>query len=415
MNTSMLFAQALGIVEPWYVEGIKFSAEAQRLDIRIDFRTGAKFMVADDSGTEVGPFPAYDTVEKRWRHLNFFQHECHLSCRVPRVRTSGGQTLRVKVPWEGVNSGFTMLFEALLLIMVGAMPVHAVARMAKVSDNKLWRLMKKYVEQALATESLAGVTQLGVDETSMGKGHDYVTVAADLDFEARRTVFVAKGRDSENLAALAEEMRCRGGDPAAVTDFTCDMSKAYLLGIASNFPAAQVTFDKFHLVKLLNDALDKVRRREVLQHPVLKKARWLLLKNEANLNADQAARLADIRTWNLDTCRALQLRMAFQDLYQAEDGKTFARLFDRWLSWARRCRLGEFRRIARTFTTYRDGIVRWFETRLSNAILEGINSLIQATKAKARGFRTFENFRTAIFFVTGHLDFSKINPAYRPL
>lgn len=287
------------------------------------------------------------------------------------------------------------------------------AKMVGVDDGKLWRLMGKYVEQAVSGESMEPVTQLGVDETSMGKGHKYVTVAADL--KIRRTVFVAEGKGNENLTALADDMRRRGGDPAAVTDFTCDMSQAFILGIANNFPAAEVTFDKFHLVKLLNDALDKVRRREVARHPVLRRSRWLLLRNEVNLDAEQAARLAEIRTWNLDTCRALQLRMAFQDIYHANDRDEFAALFGKWLSWAKRSRLAEFRRVARTFAKHRDGILRWFDTRLSNAILEGINSLIQATKAKARGFRTFAYFRTAIFFATGHLDFSKINPACQSL
>ena len=413
MNTGKLFAKALGIVEPWYVEGVEFSAEARRLDIRIDFLAGSRFTATGEDGSVSGPFPVHDTVEKQWRHLNFFQHECYLQCRIPRVRTPDGRTLRVKAPWEGLNSGFTMLFEALMLGLAGHMPVHAVAKMVGVDDGKLWRLMGKYVEQAVSGESMEPVTQLGVDETSMGKGHKYVTVAADL--KIRRTVFVAEGKGNENLTALADDMRRRGGDPAAVTDFTCDMSQAFILGIANNFPAAEVTFDKFHLVKLLNDALDKVRRREVARHPVLRRSRWLLLRNEVNLDAEQAARLAEIRTWNLDTCRALQLRMAFQDIYHANDRDEFAALFGKWLSWAKRSRLAEFRRVARTFAKHRDGILRWFDTRLSNAILEGINSLIQATKAKARGFRTFAYFRTAIFFATGHLDFSKINPACQSL
>lgn len=408
MNTVALFEKALGIEEPWHVAGVAFNAEAKRLDIQIDFRVGSKFTVSGEDGSEQGPFPVHDTIEKEWRHLNFFQHECFLRGRVPRVRTPDGRTLRVKTPWEGINSGFTMLFEALVLTLADSnMTVHDIAKMLGVSDGKMWRLFIKYVKRAVDDESMEGVTKLGVDETSMGKGHSYVTVVADLD--RRRTVFVAEGKGSENLEAMAADLRSRGGDPSAVTDFTCDMSKAFLLGISANFPEAKVTFDKFHLVKMLNDALDQVRRREVARHPVLKKSRWILLKNESNLDSDQAAKLEEIRKWNLDTCRALNLRMTFQDIYLANDPETFGKLFKKWLSWAKRSRLPEFRRVARSFERHKDGIIRWFDSKLSNAILEGINSLIQATKAKSRGFRTFECFQTAIFLTTGHLDFSKIN------
>jgi transposase len=157
-----VFRQALGIAAPWFIERLKFEGEKKRLDIWLDFERGSRFDLEGDDGV-VKAYPAYDTEEKTWRHLNFFQHECYLHARVPRVKNDDGRVLMVLPPWSGKMMGFTLLFEALLLQLCKHMPVHQVAMMTGVSDFKLWRMLDIYVDAVRVDEDYSAVTAVGMD------------------------------------------------------------------------------------------------------------------------------------------------------------------------------------------------------------------------------------------------------------
>ena len=187
-----VFERALGINRPWFIDKLKFDKNNSRLDVYIDFEAGTKFEYLSEKEDISGEFGAYDTIKKSWRHLNFFQHECYLHCRVPRVRPEDGKIRQIKTPWDGNSLGFTLLFEALLMQLCTEMPVNAVSRLTNVDDNKIWRMLNDYIEQARKNEDFSTVTQLGLDETSMRKHHDYVTLFVDL--EAHKTIFVTEAR-----------------------------------------------------------------------------------------------------------------------------------------------------------------------------------------------------------------------------
>lgn len=139
-----IFEQALGVESPWFIESKTFNVQEKRLDIYINFKKGWRFPLE-----EGGPsYPVHDTEEKTWRHMNFFQHECHLHVRVPRVRTDEGRTITVLPPWAGRMIGFSLLFEVLLLELCKNMPVSQVAQMTNVADKKLWRMLDLYVTSA---------------------------------------------------------------------------------------------------------------------------------------------------------------------------------------------------------------------------------------------------------------------------
>ena len=182
------------------------------------------------------------------------------------------------------------------------------------------------------------------------------------------------------------------------------MSAAFIKGVGENLTEAEITFDKFHAVKLVNDAVDKVRRDEVRQRPELRRSRYLWLKNEHRLSAGQSTLLTSLSAMNLKTARAYHLRLAFQDIY-AEPSRAWAEfVFERWYSWARRCRLEPMKQVALTIMRHRDGILRWFGSRIANGLIEGINSLIQAAKAKARGYRSTRNLKAVTYLIAGKLD-----------
>jgi transposase len=235
--------------------------------------------------------PVHDTSDKEWQHLDFFQHKAYLHARVPRIRCPEHGVLQVLVPWARPDSGFTLLFEAMVMAMVEHMAVLQIAERLGVTDQRLWRVVQFYTQQFRLDEDLSQVSQIGIDETACAAGQQYVTVVADLD--KHRVIFATPGRDADTVGALAKDLQRHRGDPAKIQEVACDMSKAYIAGIGKHLPNAKITFDHFHLAKIVNDGVDQVRRQEQREDPVaallLKGNRYAVLKNASNQSAHEAA------------------------------------------------------------------------------------------------------------------------------
>lgn len=400
-----MFAKALQVESPWEIVNVEFDEEDKRLDIYMDFPKGSVF-ACPKCGRQA---KAYDTKQQRWRHLNFFQHECHLVARLPRIECPDDGVLKVEVPWARKGADFTLLFESLSMVLCREMPVNAASRILGVDDNKLWRMVQYYVGKARKQTSYKGLKSLGIDETSIRKNRDYITLAVDI--EGRRTVFVGEGRSAEVVKQLRQELIEHGCDPDEIQRLSIDMSPAFISGAKSNFPHASIVFDRFHVVKLLNEAVDRVRREEVYEQAVLRKTRYLWLKKRRNLTSRESKMLKSIESMsklNLKTIRAFHIKESFQGLYVERSQKAFEQGLKRWYFWATHSRIPRMIKAAKTIKRHWHGIVAWYEGRVSNGLLEGLNSLVQAAKAKARGYRTFETFRAVIFLLTGKLDFTKV-------
>ena len=398
MRDTDLFRMALSIEPPWVVTKSEFDAAARRLDIHLDFARGSRF---DCPECGVAGCPAYDSEEKTWRHLNFFQHEAYLHARVPRVTCKECGIKQVPVPWARSDSGFTLLFEALVMAMVQAMPVAVVARMVDEWDTRLWRIIHHYVAAARAGADHSEVTSIAFDETASRRGHNYVSLFVDL--VRRRVLFVAEGKDAGTVDAFAADLAAHGGNPEAVAEVCIDMSPAFIAGIAQSLTNAQITFDKFHLVKLINEAVDAVRRAEQKSHAELNKSRYLWLKNPRNLSERQRAQLDNLSALNLKTGRAYRIRLAFQELY-VQPAKNAEAFLKKWYWWATHSRLPPMIEAARMVKRHWNGILRWFQTKIANGIMEAINSLVQAAKAKARGYRSTRNLKAIIYLIAGKLE-----------
>ena len=279
MRDISLLQLALGLAPPWTVTGSDFDAEARRLDIHLDFAAGSRFTCP---GCGAADCPAHDTERMTWRHLNFFQHQAYLHARVPRVRCVRCGVKKISVPWAREGGGFTLLFEALVMALVSAMPVNAVARLVGEHDTRLWRVIHHYVERARARTDLAAVTRVAIDETAARRGHHYVSLFVDID--RARVVFATEGKDAATVAAFADDLTAHGGDPDAVAEVCIDMSPAFIKGTADSLANAAITFDKFHAVKIINDAVDQVRRTERKDHKLLAGTRYLWLRNPDRLS-----------------------------------------------------------------------------------------------------------------------------------
>jgi transposase len=400
MQDTDLFQMALGLLPPWVVERSDFDAEKKQLDIYVDFSRGGEFP-CPECGRQ--GCKAYDTVDKVWRHLNFFEHVTYLHVRTPRVECPECGVKQVPVPWAREGSGFTLLFEAFIMAMAKEMSVRAIARLVGEHDTRVWRVLHHYVEQARCDQDYSEVSAVGMDETSSKRGHNYITVFVDM--AKSKVLFATPGKDAETLRAFKEDLEAHGGQVANITQACCDMSPAYIRGIEDTFGNAAITFDKFHILKVINEALDEVRRLEQRTRPELKKTRFAWLKNPRNLTAKQQGIIENLNVSkrHLKTARAYQIKLTFQELYEQprEHAEEFLK---RWYFWATHSRLQPIIAAARTIKRHWEGILAWFDSGITNGVLEGINSLIQAAKAKARGYRTTRNFITMVYLIAGKLD-----------
>lgn len=399
MREKELFRLALGLSEPWQVSALEFSVEKRRLDITIDFPQGSQFP-CPKCGCACN---AYDTEERTWRHLNFFQHETYLHARQPRVECPTHKVKTVEVPWARPGSGFTQLFEALVMMMAqSGMTVKAIGELVGEYDTRIWRVVQYYVHEARKQVDMSEVKQVGVDETSRAKSQKYVTVFMDLD--ERRILYVTEGKDAKTVKSFQADLQEHGGTPEQIQEFSLDMSPAFQSGIEANFPQAQITFDQFHLMKLMNHAVDEVRREEQKIHPELKGSRYLWLTNEWNQSEKQKKLFQSLRTLALKTHKAHSLKGVFQDIFSCDkrDGEA---LLQRWYYWATHSRLAPVIKFARTIKAHWDGVVRWFQSKINNGLLEGTNSLIQAAKSRSRGFRNVNYFITMIYLIGAKLRF----------
>jgi transposase len=400
MRDNDLFQLALGITQPWFVASSGFNAEKKRLDIQLDFKSGSRFDCPD---CKAAGCPVHDTAEKTWRHLDFFQHQALLTARVPRITCTKCGVRLVNVPWARNGSGFSLLFEAVAMTLATHLPIAVAAeRFLKITDKRLWRIVFHYVRAALARQDLSAVTRVCIDETAAKRGHDYITLVVDID--GRRVAFVADGRSADTVRQFADHLEDRGGDASRIKQACIDMSAAFIRGVTDNLTEAEITFDRFHVMKLLAEAIDAVRRAEVNARPELRGTRYVWTKNQPNLTAKQSTVLDTLASTNLKTARAWRMRLAFQDIY-AQPTRGWAELFfERWISWAKRSRLEPMKAVARTMEKHREGILAWFDSRISNGLIEGINSLVQAAKAKARGYRSSETLKAVTYLIAGKLD-----------
>jgi transposase len=258
------------------------------------------------------------------------------------------------------------------------------------------------VGAARAQEDHSQVRAVGLDETAARRGQHYISLFHDL--KGKRLLFACEGRDQSTVAAFAADLQAHGGDPQAIEQVCIDMSGAYLAGVAKHLPKATVSFDAFHVIQLANQAVDKVRREEVKTEPALRGTRWTWLKDAHDWTRKQLNDFHWLSRARLKTARAWRLKEALRDIYATATTREQAETaLTRWHSWARRSRLQPMKRLAATLKEHWDGVLAAFDSGLTNGRAEGINSLIQAAKARARGYRTTRSLITIAYLIAGNL------------
>jgi len=404
VGVEALFTSALGLQPPWVVEDVKLDVPAKRIDFEV--RCSGALLSCPACGA--ASQPVHDRLRRAWRHLDFFQFEAWLHADVPRVACRAcGKTTQLAVPWARPGSGFTAAFEALALALCRELPVRQAAALLRCKDKQLWRRIEFYVDQARALESFAGVKIVGIDETSLKRGQHYITVVHDLD--AKRLLFATEGKDHHTVLDFAADLQAHGGDPAEVRHVCMDMSAAFAKGAAQALPQADISYDRFHVIALAIQAMDEVRRAELRNEPeevaaallgadpkTRRNLTWGMRKNPNRWTGAQVNAMHWLQHSTLKSARAWRLRMALRQVYaQARlhnNAEQAAKDLAAWTSWARRCRLQPFKKMAATIKDRFDAVVRGMLDHRSNAFVESMNGQLQQAKRAARGYRTAKNF-----------------------
>ena len=396
-NSQEIFSLAIGLQAPWHISSLSFNEETSQLDIHLSFTKGHKF-----KGTDGNLYTAHDTVERSWQHLIFFQHYCYLHAKVPRVKQKDGKIRTQQVPWARPQSGFTLLFEAFSMLLIeNEMPVNKAAKIMSVYPNRLWTVFNYWISKAHNADEIEDLEQIGFDETSSKKGHNYVTTMVDLN--QKRVLYTTPGKDAsciEKSVAYLEEKKV---NIDKVDQVCVDMSPAFISGCNTYIPNASITFDKFHVVKEVNKAMDELRKLERRGNELLKGYKYTLLKSkltpklkeERDLLLEYYPRLGE-------GYRFKQLFTEFWDIKDKQEAEAYLAF---WCDIVEESKIQPFIKVANTIKAHWLGIVNYIESRINNGILEGINSKIQLAKKRARGYRNIRNFINMIYFICGKLKF----------
>ena len=403
MRDKELYAQILGIKSPWQVTGVELALSEGEVTVHVEQEEGA--VQCCPTCGEVSP--GYDSHRRRWRHLDTCQYRTILAADVPRVKCKEHGVIMVSVPWAEPGSGFTALFEVLVIDWLKKASISAVSRLMGLSWNAIDGIMQRAVRRGLSRREASFPTQIGVDETAFRKRHDYVTIVSDQ--QAGTVLHVGEDRKKETLKdwyeSLTEEQR------EAIESVSMDMWPAFINATLESLPGAEekIAFDKFHVAKYLSDAVDKVRRQEhkslmVEGYEDLKGSKYDWLYNPQNMTRKQKQRFKALRDSTLKTARAWAIKELAMSLWHYVS-KTWARKgWEQWLSWAVRSRLDPIKEVAKTIKEHLWGILNAVVLNVSNGPAEGVNSRIKMIKVRSRGFRNKQRFANAIYFYLGGLD-----------
>ena len=396
------YKMLLGLDESWSVNSVEFEPDQKRVTVKISH--GGSQLCCPDCETQS---PQADLAPMRkWRHLDTMQFATEIHARVPRSKCSKCGVKTIKIPWAGKHSRFTLLFEAFAIeVLQACSNVKRAAELLGIDWSSAHAIMKRAVDRGLKKRTLDKVHNVGVDEKSFGSGHDYVSIMTDLD--GSRVLEVVEERTTESADKLWESLPQT--QRKAVRAVAMDMWKPFINSARKHVPDAEIVHDKFHIAKYLNEAVDKVRRREnrVLRESEdtrLTGTKQLWLYAKKNLSRKRLNEIKQLQADDLKTARAWELKENFRWFWRYVYSTSAEGFFDLWYDRVVASGIKPMIKVAKMLERHLPEILSYFRHRITNATSEGYNSKIQSIKSAARGFRTFSNYRTRILFYCGKLN-----------
>lgn len=398
-----MFEQSIGLTEPWKVERAEFGEKDRTVHVYIRARKTAKY-TCPECGKQSSRYDD-EEEERMWRHGDVAFFPCYIHCRRPRVKCEQHGIRVVEAPWSRPFSRYTLLFESYAMLLVENMTVEAARKVLRISHTSLTNILCYWVDKAVAEDDLSQVKAVSVDETSFKRGQSYVTIVSDA--QARRVIDVEEGRTTECVEQFSIKLEAKGGDCQKIERYSCDMSAAYQNGREICFPQAKTVIDHFHVKQLMIKGMDEVRRDEQGKWSKSRRAgRKLLMIPQGRMTPEQQNAQIALCNQYPKTGRAFQMVQALDEVYACRTYAQALVTFMQLTKWLDRSRLVPMKKVSRTLKQHQENILNYFLDRMTNAIAEGLNSLIQAAKRRARGYKTFRGYACMIYLVVGKLKLS---------
>ena len=402
MFTHQFFDLLLNLDNNWQVVNVE--ADYAISNIKIDIEFIGKETLCPETKELCG---LYDHAPKReWRHLDTMQYKTFISCQLPRIKNSQGKVLTIVSPWADKHTRHTHLFEhAIIDVLLATKNQTKTAELMRCGFNVINRVIHLSTERGLSRRDLSKMdfSRLSLDEKSFKKGHEYVSVLSHP--RSGFIIDVEEGRTKQSVTKLFNKSMTKQQQESVKT-ISLDMWKAYISTSKAELPNASIVHDRFHLVKYLNTAIDKVRRREVKDNNELRNSRYALLKNQENLTEKQRVKFDAITQANYEVSKAWQVKENFKNLFDKETNYINGfYLLIKWIRDSISKQIKEVTKVVTMFKNHLPGVVNALIAKYNNAMAERLNGKIQEIKSIGKGYRTFKNFRSAILFFNGGLDF----------
>jgi transposase len=404
MKDFELYQQILGLAEPWQVESVSLKPKEREIQVRVVFAETLWGCPQCQERMQI-----HDYEERRWRHLDSCQFKTIIISRVPVVRCPRHGAQTVAVPWAEKYGRFTRLFERLAIDVMLECSISGACQILDISWDEADGIKQRAVKRGLARKEPKVLPRLCVDEKGMGHGQNYLTIVAAVSEEKTTVEYVGEGRQEESLDRFWESLTAI--QLAGVQAVAMDMWEPYVNSTLAHVPgaAAKIVHDPFHLVKYMNEAVNEVRKSEHRRlqtqgDDILKNTRQLWLYGMENVPVQHTLRFDEIKELNLQTSRAWMIKEVFRSFWLCPTLKKAERYFGDWYDWAIRSRLEPVKKVARMCKRHLGNLLTFFEHRLTNGPIEGLNNAIQGLIKKAFGYRNKKRFKTDIFFHFGGLD-----------
>ena len=403
MDDKELYKQILGINFPWEITDLNLNLQDEQLDIYVKYISNIHICPHCKNKCTIHDY----TKERLWRHLDSCQLKTIIHASQPRIKCKSCGVKTITPPWSEENSRFTKIFEKFAISVIQATKCDSRAsNILRVNHKVISHLKQKAVKRGLSRRSLKPITALGIDEKSIESGHNYSSIIYNIN--ESYIIDMCKGRSQEPVETLMENIFSED-QRAFVKYFTVDMWQAFINAIKNKFPNCKVIHDKFHIVKYLNDAVDKTRRYEhkkLLKEDdnSLSKSKYLYLKNEENMTEKQKENFSLIRDADLETSKVWALKETFKKFFGIKTLKEADLFFDNWCKEVAELNNKYLIKVCDMIKSHYKDIRTYIKQNLTNAVAESLNAKIQEIKTIARGYRGFKNFRINVLFHLGKLD-----------
>jgi transposase len=404
MKDVQLYQALLGIETPWKVAGVKLDTIAEEIEVEVTCRQ--KLWGCPECHKRMH---VHTWAERRWRHLDSCQFKTFVRARVPRVKCPDHGTQMVQVPWAEARSRFTEMFERLAIDVMLECSINAARKFLRMSWDEADGIKQRAVTRGLARKPPSTPQKICIDEKSVGRGHDYVSLVVRVDQEGTAIDYIGEGRTEEALRPYWE-----GLDEKAIDGIECvamDMWEPYLKSVRKHVSEAdsKIVHDPFHLVAHMNKAVDAVRRKEInllsnAKAKPLKGTRQMWLYGMENLPPKWASSMRAFKASTFKTARAWNHKEVFRSLYKCENLVQAQAYWKDWNLGAMRSKLEPVKKVARMIKERVDQVLNFFIHRHTNAHAEGMNSRIQAMIKKANGYRNRKRLFNDMFFHFGALN-----------